>query len=61
MTARQFIPLAIDGLAKDVLGRRFAWKGIHGWKRLPARDVVRFPQTRMPDPYGDGLIPCRRI
>ncbi len=30
--SRQFIPLAIDGLAKDVLGRR----GIHGLKRLPA-------------------------
>ncbi len=21
------------------------WKGIHGWKRLPARVMVRFPQT----------------
>ena len=25
--SRQFIPLAIDGLAKDVLGRRFALEG----------------------------------
>ncbi len=38
--SRQFIPLAIDGLAKDVLG------GIHGWKRLPARVMwCAFPQT----------------
>ena len=42
--SRQFIPLAIDGLAKDVLGRRFA----AGHPRLEAiarADVVRFLQT----------------
>lgn len=44
--SRQFIPLAIDGLAKDVLGRRFALEGIHGWKRLPAPGMwCAFPQT----------------
>lgn len=44
--SRQFIPLAIDGLAKDVLGRRFALKVIHGWKRLPAPGTwCAFPQT----------------
>lgn len=34
--SRQFIPLAIDGLAKDVLGRRFALEGHPRLKRLPA-------------------------
>ncbi len=45
--SRQFIPSAIDGLAKDVLGRRFALeKVIHGWKRSPARVMrARFPDT----------------
>ncbi|HEY2451943.1 MAG TPA: nitric oxide reductase transcriptional regulator NorR [Scandinavium sp.] len=56
--AHQFIPLAIDGLAKDVLGRRFA---LDGHPRLEAiaraGDIVRFPaDSSLPDPY-DGLIP----
>ncbi|SFO07875.1 nitric oxide reductase transcriptional regulator NorR [Xenorhabdus japonica] len=54
---RQFIPLAIDGLAQDVLGRRF---NLEGHPRLEtiarAGDVVRFPaDSTLPDPY-DGLI-----
>lgn len=35
--SRQFIPLAIDGLAQDVLGRRFTLEGIRAWKPSPAR------------------------
>lgn len=34
---RQFIPLAIDGLAKDVLGRRFTTEGHRVWKPSPVR------------------------
>ncbi len=34
--AHQFVPLAIDGLAQDVLGRRFALKDTRGWRRLRA-------------------------
>ena len=30
------LPLAIDGLAQDVLGRRFALEGHRGWRRLRA-------------------------
>ncbi len=56
--ARHFYPLAIDGLAPDVLGRRFA---LDAHPRLEAiaraGDVVRFPaDSELPDPY-DGLIP----
>ncbi len=54
----QFIPLAIDGLMQDVLGRRFRL-GEHPRLEAIARagDVVRFPtDSRLPDPY-DGLIP----
>ncbi|ADO47290.1 nitric oxide reductase transcriptional regulator NorR [[Enterobacter] lignolyticus] len=56
--AHQFIPLAIDGLAQDVLGRRFT---LDGHPRLEAiaraGDVVRFPaDSDLPDPY-DGMIP----
>lgn len=44
--SRQFIPLAIDGLAKDVLGRRFALEGHPRLKRLPAPGMwCAFPQT----------------
>ncbi|CAI2458965.1 nitric oxide reductase transcriptional regulator NorR [Serratia liquefaciens] len=55
---QQFRPLAIDGLAQDVLGRRFA---LDAHPRLEAiaraGDVVRFPaDSDLPDPY-DGLIP----
>ncbi len=34
--AHQLVPLAIDGLAQDVLGRRFALKDTRGWRRLRA-------------------------
>ncbi|MDB1125966.1 nitric oxide reductase transcriptional regulator NorR [Vibrio algarum] len=55
---QQFIPLAINGLYDDVLGRRF---DIQQHPRLEAiaraGDVVRFPpDSDLPDPY-DGLIP----
>lgn len=55
-----FIPLAIDGLAPDVLGRRFR---VIEHPRLEAiaraGDVVRFPaDSDLPDPY-DGLLPGR--
>ncbi|WP_031524161.1 nitric oxide reductase transcriptional regulator NorR [Siccibacter colletis] len=56
--ARQFIPLAIDGLAQDVLGRRFKLEGHPRLEAIArAGDVVRFPaDSDLPDPY-DGLIP----
>ncbi|MFC3024918.1 nitric oxide reductase transcriptional regulator NorR [Vibrio zhugei] len=55
---QQFVPLAINGLSEDVLGRRF---DIEQHPRLEAiaraGDVVRFPSdSDLPDPY-DGLIP----
>ncbi|MCE2596601.1 nitric oxide reductase transcriptional regulator NorR [Motilimonas cestriensis] len=55
---QHFIPLAINGLADEVLGRRFA---VSAHPRLEAiaraGDVVRFPaDSDLPDPY-DGLIP----
>ncbi|TKB50340.1 nitric oxide reductase transcriptional regulator NorR [Ferrimonas sediminicola] len=54
----QFTPLAINGLATEVLGRRFV---VAEHPRLEAiaraGDVVRFPaDSDLPDPY-DGLIP----
>lgn len=51
--SRQFIPLAIDGLAKDVLGRRFALEGHPRLEAIArAGDVVRFPaDSELPDPY----------
>ncbi|ELV7510233.1 MULTISPECIES: nitric oxide reductase transcriptional regulator NorR [Aeromonas] len=54
----QFIPLAIDGLMQDVLGRRFAIKEHPRMEAIArAGDVVRFPaDSSLPDPY-DGLIP----
>ncbi len=57
-SARQFIPLAIDGLAQDVLGRRFTLEGHPRLEAIArAGDVVRFPaDSDLPDPY-DGLIP----
>ncbi|MER1976222.1 nitric oxide reductase transcriptional regulator NorR [Pseudocitrobacter faecalis] len=56
--ARQFVPLAIDGLAQDVLGRRFTLEGHPRLEAIArAGDVVRFPaDSDLPDPY-DGLIP----
>lgn len=56
--ARQFIPLAIDGLTQDVLGRRFTLEGHPRLEAIArAGDVVRFPaDSDLPDPY-DGLIP----
>lgn len=55
---QQFVPLAINGLSEDVLGRRF---DIEQHPRLEAiaraGDIVRFPSdSDLPDPY-DGLIP----
>lgn len=55
---QQFVPLAINGLSEDVLGRRF---DVEQHPRLEAiaraGDVVRFPSdSDLPDPY-DGLIP----
>lgn len=54
----QFIPLAIDGLMQDVLGRRFALADHPRMEAIArAGDVVRFPaDSNLPDPY-DGLIP----
>ncbi|TNI17481.1 nitric oxide reductase transcriptional regulator NorR [Aeromonas dhakensis] len=54
----QFIPLAIDGLMQDVLGRRFALKDHPRMEAIArAGDVVRFPaDSSLPDPY-DGLLP----
>ncbi|GIU50939.1 nitric oxide reductase transcriptional regulator NorR [Shewanella sp. KT0246] len=54
---QQFTPLAINGLADDVLGRRFV---IDDHPRLEAiaraGDIVRFPaDSHLADPY-DGLI-----
>ena len=54
---QKFVPLAIDGLAEDVMGRHF---GIEEHPRLEAiaraGDVVRFPaDSQIPDPF-DGLI-----
>ncbi|MBM7455442.1 anaerobic nitric oxide reductase transcription regulator [Oceanisphaera litoralis] len=54
---QQFVPLAINGLSKDVMGRRFA---VEQHPRLEAiaraGDIVRFPSdSDLPDPY-DGLI-----
>ncbi|QMV16874.1 Anaerobic nitric oxide reductase transcription regulator NorR [Vibrio spartinae] len=55
---QQFVPLAINGLSEDVLGRRF---DVQQHPRLEAiaraGDIVRFPSdSNIPDPY-DGLIP----
>ncbi|MHC0519338.1 nitric oxide reductase transcriptional regulator NorR, partial [Vibrio harveyi] len=55
---QHFKPLAINGLAEEVLGRRFS---IEQHPRLEAiaraGDIVRFPSdSDLPDPY-DGLIP----
>lgn len=54
----QFIPLAIDGLMQDVLGRRFALRDHPRMEAIArAGDVVRFPaDSSLPDPY-DGLLP----
>lgn len=54
---QQFTPLAINGLAQEVLGRRFV---INAHPRLEAiaraGDIVRFPaDSTLADPY-DGLI-----
>ena len=54
---QKFVPLAMDGLADDVMGRHFE---IEEHPRLEAiaraGDVVRFPaDSQLPDPF-DGLI-----
>lgn len=53
-----FIPLAINGLSHDVLGRRFALAQHPRLEAIArAGDIVRFPaNSDLPDPY-DGLIP----
>ncbi len=55
---QQFIPLAINGLAEEVLGRRFSLSAHPRMESIArAGDVVRFPaNSTLPDPY-DGLIP----
>ena len=56
-----FRPLAIDGLAPDVLGRRFHL-GEHPRLEAIARagDVVRFPaDSQLPDPYDNLILPSR--
>ena len=54
----QFVPLAIDGLNPDVLGRRFRLADHPRLEAIArAGDVVRFPaDSTLPDPY-DGLLP----
>jgi anaerobic nitric oxide reductase transcription regulator len=55
----QFIPLAIDGLMQDVLGRRFALKDHPRLEAIArAGDVVRFPPTA---PCPTPMTACRRI
>ncbi|MEY0267558.1 nitric oxide reductase transcriptional regulator NorR [Morganella morganii] len=56
--SHQFIPLAIDGLSPDVLGRRFRLEAHPRLEAIArAGDIVRFPaDSHLPDPY-DGLIP----
>ncbi|MDR9828269.1 nitric oxide reductase transcriptional regulator NorR [Vibrio sp. FNV 38] len=55
---QNFIPLAINGLSADVLGRRFTIERHPRFEAIArAGDVVRFPvSSDLPDPY-DGLIP----
>ncbi|WP_394126787.1 nitric oxide reductase transcriptional regulator NorR [Vibrio hepatarius] len=55
---QNFIPLAINGLSEDVLGRRFAIEQHPRFEAIArAGDVVRFPAaSELADPY-DGLIP----
>lgn len=55
---QNFIPLAINGLSEDVLGRRFAIEKHPRFEAIArAGDVVRFPvDSGLADPY-DGLIP----
>ncbi|CDK63588.1 Functional role page for Anaerobic nitric oxide reductase transcription regulator NorR [Morganella morganii IS15] len=44
--SHQFIPLAIDGLSPDVLGRRFRLMRIPDWKPSPVPGMSSvFPQT----------------
>ncbi|XPE45407.1 GAF domain-containing protein [Shigella flexneri] len=54
--ARRFIPLAIDGLAKDVLGSALRWKGTHVWRPSPRRRRRRFPADAIYRSL-EGLIP----
>ncbi|MGR5093956.1 nitric oxide reductase transcriptional regulator NorR [Vibrio maritimus] len=55
---KSFVPLAIDGLSADVLGRRFAIDKHPRFEAIArAGDIVRFPSdSDLVDPY-DGLIP----
>ncbi len=58
---RQFIPLAIDGLAKDVLGRRFTLEG-HPRLETIARAVTwcAFRRTAICPTRTTDLFPDRR-
>lgn len=51
------VPLAIDGLSSDVLGRRFRVSDHPRFEQLLSRDTpTRFPaECDLPDPY-DGLV-----
>ncbi|GAM76601.1 anaerobic nitric oxide reductase transcription regulator norR [Vibrio ishigakensis] len=55
---QHFIPLAINGLSDNVLGRRFSIEKHPRFEAIArAGDIVRFPaDSDLPDPY-DGLIP----
>lgn len=55
---QQFIPLAMCGLAEDVVGRHFCIAEHPRLKAIAlADDIVRFPaNSTLPDPF-DGLIP----
>ncbi|MGL6121836.1 MAG: nitric oxide reductase transcriptional regulator NorR [Shewanella sp.] len=58
----QFIPLAIDGLSADTLGRRFRLTEHPRLEAIArAGNVVRFPaDSDLPDPY-DGLLPQHEL
>lgn len=55
---KHFVPLAIDGLAEDVLGRQFEISRHPRFEAIArAGDIVRFPSdSTLSDPF-DGLIP----
>ncbi len=57
---RQFIPLAIDGTARDVLGRRFCHHGRHPrWKPSPARGRGAFSPAGRFAPIRGGRVSSR--
>ncbi|TKB56781.1 nitric oxide reductase transcriptional regulator NorR [Ferrimonas aestuarii] len=58
---QQFVPLALNGLANEVMGRRFTLSDHPRLEAIArAGDVVRFPaNSDLADPY-DGLIPSHQ-